>query len=110
MERKCNKEKEIDKATNAIFGNGKKGLITLVQGMSDQIGYLTKSVDSIKTDLKVLLHFQTQIETREESREVDKKKLLEIEKEHLINKRWRIGLIIVAIISLLRMGVSLILV
>lgn len=100
MDCKCSKTKEIDKTTSTIFGNGKKGLVSITERLVEQLGYLTKTIDSVKTDVKVLLHFQTQVETREKDRIYYEVQLATMKNQHLYNKRWRIGLVITTIISI----------
>jgi len=108
MEYTCSKEKEIDKLTVAVFGNGKKGLISIMEGMVNQIGYLTKTSISIKANVETLLHFQTQVETQESDKKEFKQQLIQLNKEKEIDRRWRISLIITTIISLIGIIITLI--
>lgn len=108
MEHKCSKEKEIDKLTRSIFGNGKKGLTTITQGLCDQMKYLRSSTDDIKADVKVLVQFQTQVETREKERHEFRLELQNLKNDVKIDRKWKTRLIITTIVSLLGVIVTLI--
>ena len=107
MEHKCSKTKEIDKLTSAIFGNGKKGLITITQGLVDKIEYVTQTTESINADIKVLLQFQTQVETREVERHDFNLELEKVKESNKKDRKWRTGLIISTILSLIGVIITL---
>jgi len=95
--------RRIDQRTlrlqEVFYGNGKKGI-------REQVNQLTVEVDSIKTDLniiksdvKVLVQFQTQVETK--AILLDK-----MEANNSMQRRWIIGLAISTGITVLTFTVA----
>ncbi len=104
----CSKEKDIEALKNAVFNKGEKGLIAMTSNLYDKVNDLSVSMNEIKTDVKDLLRFQQQTETKEQQNEKHEIKIEKIKKEEMINKRWRIGLTISTILGMLAIIVSLI--
>src|SRR6056297_1739173 len=90
---KCTKTKEIERMEKAIYGNGKEGLLTLVSNLYEKYDTMDKNLMDVRTDIKVLLQFQTQVEATNQQKK--------------INQRWRIGLTITTILGLLGLLVSI---
>jgi len=96
QEDKINKmDEKIDQLKKSLYGNGEsRG----VYGTTEQ---LALDMAEVKADLKCLVLFQTQEETRAETNGRHKKEMVEIHKENRITQRWLIGTIIFAILTLL---------
>lgn len=103
----CNKSEDITQIKKILFGNGKKGLIALTSDSYAKIDSLHKSIADINANVKVLVQFQTQVETKEQQNAIFDNKLERIKQNNVINKRWRIGLSISTILGLLAIVVSL---
>ena len=104
---KCTKTKEIERMEKAIYGNGKEGLLTLVSNLYEKYDTMDKNLMDVRTDIKVLLQFQTQVEATNQQKQINKKDLEKKEREEKINQRWRIGLTITTILGLLGLLVSI---
>jgi len=104
----CSKKEEIETIKKVLYGNGKKGLVAMTGNLYDKVDDLAVSMNEIKTDVKDLLRFQQQTETKEQQNEKHEIKIEKIKKEEMINKRWRIGLTISTILGMLAIIVSLI--
>jgi hypothetical protein len=103
----CSKEKELDTIKKLLYGNGKKGLITLTSDLNNKFDNLDKSISHIQSNVDVLVRFQTQIETKEKEGAVHEKKIEKLRQDEMVNKRWRIGLTISTILGMLAIIVSL---
>ena len=64
----CGKEREITMMNKAIFGNGRAGLVETTARMSEKMDSIENSMKAVRADVKVLLMFQTQMETNSISR------------------------------------------
>ena len=104
---KCTKTKEIERMEKAIYGNGKEGLLTLVSNLYEKYDTMDKNLMDVRTDIKVLLQFQTQVEATNQQKQINKKELEKKERDEKINQRWRIGLTITTILGLLGLLVSI---
>jgi len=104
---KCTKTKEIERMEKAIYGNGKEGLLTLVSNLYEKYDTMDKNLMDVRTDIKVLLQFQTQVEATNQQKQINKKDLEKKERDEKINQRWRIGLTITTILGLLGLLVSI---
>ena len=94
IEHECTQANTINQLNNAVF-NGGDGLLAKTSDIQARIVTLEKlenTLFEIKTDLRVLLVFQTQIETKESERRNHEKK-----------EQWIIG----TLIALLGLCVSL---
>lgn len=107
MER-CSKEKEIERLSKAVWGNGKKGLIELTSNLYERMENIDPIVKDIQANVQVLLQFQTQITTENEQEEKREKEIKEKEKEDKIQKRWFIGLAVTTMLGMLSMIIALI--
>ena len=103
----CKRDKEIDYISKVLNGNGKAGLITLTNRLSDKVDNLSKSVETIQSNVEVLVRFQTQIETKEKQGTLHEQKIEQIKHDEMVNKRWRIGLTISTILGMLGIIISL---
>ena len=108
----CTKESEIDriaedlqKLKQIVTGNGKKGINTITERLAEDM-------IEVKADVKCLVAFQIQTETKadtekrhkvemHESDKIHKEELREIAKQNKVTLRWLIGLTITAILALL---------
>jgi len=67
----CTQEERIQQISHAIYGNGKEGLITKMARIEEQmedVQRLTKNIENIQTDIKVLLMFKAQESGKDEMR------------------------------------------
>jgi hypothetical protein len=99
------KKDEVKRIEKDLYG--KLGLTTSMGVVANKVDSLAKSINSIEANVKVLLQFQTQIETKEEAESERKAEIAERIKEDIINKRWRTGLTITTMISLITIIISL---
>lgn len=72
----CTKEKEIDKLSKVVYGNGEDGLVQHVALILERTGTLQKDVNVMKTDMKDLLTtihalqmFKNEVQTEEKVKE-----------------------------------------
>jgi hypothetical protein len=93
---------------HAINGNGKKGIREIVSNLSEKMETVIKDNEAIKADLKVLVQFQTQVETKEEEREKHKNEIVAIKKTSSGRNRWLIGLIISTSLTLMGLIITII--
>jgi len=103
----CSKKEEIETIKKVLYGNGKKGLVAMTGNLYDKVSDLGKSINEMQADVKVLVQFQTQIETREQQSVLHEKKIEQLKRDEMVNKRWRIGLTITTILGMLAIIVSL---
>ena len=101
MSERCSKETEIDKITTDLeqlkrvaYGNGERGVFGITQTLADDM-------IEVKADVKCLIQFQTQTETKETSEKRHKDELYEIRKENRITQRFLIGTLILGIAVLI---------
>ena len=99
--------KEIETIKKVLYGNGKKGLVAMTGNLYDKVSNLGKSINEMQADVKVLVQFQTQIETKEQQSVLHEKKIEQLKRDEMVNKRWRIGLTITTILGMLAIIVSL---
>jgi hypothetical protein len=111
----CNKEHEIeqinsklDKLGKVVLGNGSQGLVTITSNLAERIEAVIENVDTIKADVKVLLQFQVQTETKEQERIKHQEQVQQWKEERNTNYRWRVGLTITSIIAILGLIITLI--
>lgn len=103
----CSKKEEIETIKKVLYGNGKKGLVAMTGNLYDKVNDLGKSINEMQADVKVLVQFQTQIETKEQQSVLHEKKIEQLKRDEMVNKRWRIGLTISTILGMLAIIVSL---
>lgn len=103
----CSKKEEIETIKKVLYGNGKKGLVAMTGNLYDKVNDLGKSISEMQADVKVLVQFQTQIETKEKQSALHEQKIERIKRDEMVNKRWRIGLTISTILGMLAIIVSL---
>jgi hypothetical protein len=103
----CTKKEEIETIKKVLYGNGKKGLVAMTGNLYDKVNDLGKSISEMQADVKVLVQFQTQIETKEKQSALHEQKIERIKRDEMVNKRWRIGLTISTILGMLAIIVSL---
>jgi len=103
----CSKKEEIETIKKVLYGNGKKGLVAMTGNLYDKVSDLGKSINEMQADVKVLVQFQTQIETKEQQSVLHEKKIEQLKRDEMVNKRWRIGLTITTILGMLAIIVSL---
>lgn len=103
----CTKHNEIESIKKAVFGNGKRGLVSYMTESFQKIEIITKAVELVQADVKVLLQFQTKIEVKAQQEEIHEKKLEELKKEIKSDKKWKVGLTISTILGMLAIIVSL---
>lgn len=99
---------DIRQLKGTLYGNGKKGLVTLTSNLFDKVDSLANNIEAVQADVKVLLRFQTQIETEKQQHEIKIKEIRELKKQESINKRWFMGLTISTILGLVTIIISLI--
>lgn len=104
----CSQAEAIKIIQEQINGNGKKGIREVVNTLSGQMETVIKDLDPIKADLKVLVQFQTQIETKEEERDKHKNEIIEFKKSSEKKSRWLIGLIISTTLTLMGLIITII--
>lgn len=97
----CTKSNEIESIKKAVFGNGKRGLVSYMTESFQKIDSLSKAVETVQADVKVLLQFQTQVEVTAQRDEIHEKKLESLRQEKRTDKKWRTGLTITTILGLL---------
>jgi hypothetical protein len=103
----CSKKEEIETIKKVLYGNGKKGLVAMTGNLYDKVNDLGRSINEMQADVKVLVQFQTQIETKEQQSVLHEKKIEQLKRDEMVNKRWRIGLTITTILGMLAIIVSL---
>ena len=103
----CSKKEEIETIKKVLYGNGKKGLVAMTGNLYDKVNDLGKSINEMQADVKVLVQFQTQVETKEQQSVLHEKKIEQLKRDEMVNKRWRIGLTITTILGMLAIIVSL---
>lgn len=103
----CSRKEEIETIKKVLYGNGKKGIVAMTSNLYDKVNDLGSSLESIQADIKVLVRFQTQIETKEKESALHEKKLDQIKHGEMVNKRWRIGLTMSTMLGMLAIIVSL---
>ena len=59
-------KEDVEKLNNAVKGNGKPGLITVVAQLADSVANYTEATNDLKTTVTALLRFKTSVETTEE--------------------------------------------
>jgi len=91
-----------------IYGNGKKGIREIVNNLSTQIETVVRDTESIREDVKVLVLFQTQIETQEKERGRHKDELTSLKKDVAGKQRWLVALIISTTLTLMGLIVAVV--
>ena len=86
----CTKEKEIDKMSKAVFGNGADGLVQNVAMILEKTNNIEQTLAGVQIGLSGLLKFQTAIKTEKD----------------IIEKRRLNGWQITSIIGSLIIGIS----
>lgn len=104
---KCSKEKEIERLSKAVYGNGKKGLVELTSNLYERIETIDPIMKEIQSNVQVLLQFQTQIKTKSKEEEKHENEIRRLREGEIINKRWRIGLTISTVLGMLTIIISL---
>ena len=107
----CNRADDINQIKRVLYGNGKKGLVAYTSELFEKVDNfqesVSKSIDSIQADVKVLLRFQTQMEVKEKQEEAYEKKLGKLKDDSIKTKRWRIVFASTTIIGMLSVIISL---
>jgi len=111
----CNKENEIeqinsklDKLGKVVYGNGSQGLVTITSNLAERMEAIVENIDTIKSDVKVLLQFQIQTETKEQERTRHQEQVTQWKQERTTNYRWRVGLTITSLIAIMGLIIALI--
>ena len=69
----CTKEKEIDKMSKAVYGNGEDGLVQNVAAILTKVNSIEETLSGLQTGVSGLLKFQTAITTERDF--IEKRKL-----------------------------------
>lgn len=104
----CSQAEAIKIIQEQINGNGKKGIREVVNTLSSQMETLATNVDTMQTDVKVLLRFQTQVMTKEEEYEKHNKEIATLKKEVSGKQRWLVALILSTTLTLLGLIVAIV--
>ena len=96
------------KLEDAVFGNGKEGLTTSTTKLVDKVNSLEGIMGEIHADVKVLVRFQTQIETEKEVTELKMREIERIKKTQTTNRNWFVGLTTTVILGLIGTIITLI--
>lgn len=73
----------------------------------NEIELIKQAIEVMQADVKLLVQFQTQVEVKDQQKELYDRKLDEIRKVRESDKKWRIGLTISTIMGLLGIVVSM---
>jgi len=107
----CNKSNEIEQLRKAVYGNGKKGLVGYTVELFEKVDNFqkstTKAVEEIQANVKVLVRFQTQMETKEKQEKLYEDRISTLKNNEIKAKRWRIIFASSTIIGMLGLIISL---
>ena len=108
---KCTKSEDIKQIEKVLYGNGKKGLVASTLELFDKLdsfqNTVSKSIEAIQADVKVLLQFQNQVEVKEQQNEKYEIKLEKMKKDEIKTKRWRLVFASTTILSILGLIITL---
>ena len=97
---RCTQAASIKRTHDELFGNGKKGVRDVVNSLSQQMESIAKSIETTQADVKVLLQFQTQVETKEVERGKHKDEMATLKEVLNSKQRWLVGLIVTTVLTL----------
>lgn len=107
MDHNCSRSKDIDRIMREIDGNGKPGLRESYTILNQKFENMDLVIKEIRSNVQVLLRFQTQRQEADKQEEIYKQEKKDKEKQERIQKRWFIGLATTTILGLAAIVISL---
>jgi|ADurb_Ile_01_Slu_FD_contig_41_1297405_length_620_multi_2_in_0_out_0_2 hypothetical protein len=69
MANPCSKEKEIDRLSKAVFGNGEQGLVQNTATILEKIDNIEQTLTEIRPGISALMKFQAEVLTERNIKE-----------------------------------------